>query len=313
MWENLPLFPDSASTLAGDVDRLYIFLVAVSAFFSLLICGLIITFAMMYRRKPDGRVAARIEGSLQLELLWTIIPFAVMLTAFIGGASLYVRMNTPPGEAVDMYVVGKQWMWKAQHPRGEREINDLHVPVGQTVRLTMTSEDVIHSFYIPAFRVKRDVVPGRYSQLWFEATKPGVYHIFCAEYCGTKHSAMIGKIYVQTPEEYQQWLSGVPAGEPPEVAGLRLFESLRCNTCHADTSGAAGARGPSLVGLFGKRVQLRDGGLQIVDEDYIRESIVKPMAKITAGFDPIMPTYQGQIGEEQILQVIAYIKTLRAP
>ncbi len=310
MWQNLPLFPESASTLAGEVDQLYIFLVAVSTFFAVLICGLILAFSIKYRRKNDGRVAARVEGSLQLELLWTIIPFAVMLTAFLGGASLFFRMNRPPSEAIDMFVVGKQWMWKLQHPRGEREINDLHVPVGQAVRLTMTSEDVIHSFYIPAFRIKRDVVPGRYSQLWFEATKTGVYHIFCAEYCGTKHSAMIGKIYVQTPEEYQQWLSGAPPGEAPEVAGQKLFESLRCNTCHTDTTGA---RGPSLAGLFGKRIPLRDGGLQVVDEDYIRESIVKPMAKITAGFDPIMPTYEGQVGEEQILQLIAYIKSLRAP
>jgi cytochrome c oxidase subunit 2 len=175
----------------------------------------------------------------------------------------------------------------------------------------MTSEDVIHSFYIPAFRIKKDVLPGRYTSEWFEATKPGKYHLFCAEYCGTRHSQMIGWIYAMEPQEYEQWLSGAPAGETPEAAGKNLFESMRCDTCHTESSGAP-ARGPSLAGIFGKQITLKDGNTVVANEDYIRESILRPLAKITQGFDPIMPAYEGQLGEEQILQIIAYLKTLKA-
>jgi cytochrome c oxidase subunit 2 len=209
---------------------------------------------------------------------------------------------------MDVYVVGKQWMWKVQQPQGQREINELHVPIGRAVRLTMTSDDVIHSFYIPAFRIKKDVVPGRYSSEWFEATKPGKYHLFCAEYCGTKHSEMIGWVYAMEPQDYEQWLSGSTGNEPPEEAGRKLFESMRCDTCH---KAAPDARGPSLNGLFGRQVVLKDGNTVVANEDYIRESILKPLSKVVKGFDPIMPTYAGQLGEEQILQILAYIKTLR--
>ena len=172
----------------------------------------------------------------------------------------------------------------------------------------MTSEDVIHSFYIPAFRIKKDVLPGRYTSEWFEATKPGKYHLFCAEYCGTRHSQMIGSVYAMEPQDYEQWLSGAPAGETPEAAGKKLFESMRCDTCHTE---ASGARGPSLAGIFGRKVELKDGNTVVANEDYIRESILRPLAKITRGFDPIMPAYEGQLGEEQILQILAYLKTLK--
>jgi cytochrome c oxidase subunit II len=309
VWQDLPLFPESASTYSGDVDALYAYLVGVTIFFSTLISVLVVGFAVRYRRRPGGPRAHQIEGSLRLELVWTIIPLLITLSFFYLGTSVYVRMVRVPENATDVYVVGKQWMWKLQHPTGEREINDLHVPVGTPIRLTMTSEDVIHSFFVPAFRIKRDVLPGRYASAWFEATKPGRYHLFCAEYCGTRHSGMIGTIIVQTAEEHERWLAGGTATETPAVAGRALFESMRCDTCHKD---GPDARGPSLEGLFGSEVALQGGGRVLADEGYVRESILRPAAKVVAGFEPVMPTYEGQLGEEQILQIIAYIKTLQS-
>jgi cytochrome c oxidase subunit 2 len=245
---------------------------------------------------------------LRLELLWIGVPFALVMSMFIWGAQVFFEIHRPPDEALDVYVTAKQWMWKLQHPQGQREINALHVPVRTRVRLTMTSEDVIHCFYVPAFRVKRDVLPGRYHRLWFEATKTGEYHLFCAEYCGTKHSEMIGTVYVMEPADYEQWLSGAAAGEPPEEAGKKLFAAMRCDSCHSPTSGA---RGPALEGLFGSQVSLAGGATAVADEDYLRESMLAPLAKLVHGYEPLMPTYQGQLGEEQILQIIAYLKSLK--
>lgn len=307
MWEGFPLFPESASTYSDRVDLLYFYLVAVSVFFSALISVLIVVFATRYRRRPGNLRATQIDGILKLELLWVGVPFVLVMSMFAWGAQVFFDIKRPPDSALDIYVTGKQWMWKLQHPQGQREINSLHVPVNRKVRLTMTSEDVIHSFFVPAFRMKRDVVPGRYHQVWFEATKTGEYHLFCAEYCGTKHAEMIGTVHVLEPAEYEAWLSGAPAGEPPEVAGEKLFGAMRCDTCHNQ---ASGARGPSLEGLFGSEVALADGSTRIADEQYVRESILKPMAAKVAGFDPVMPTYEGQLGEEQILQIIAYLKSL---
>jgi cytochrome c oxidase subunit 2 len=309
MWEIFPLFPESASTYSGKVDALYVYLVSISAFFSLLIFALVVIFAARYRRRPGNERATQIAGVLRLELLWIGIPFALVMSMFVWGAQVFFEIHRPPDEALDVYVTAKQWMWKLQHPQGQREINALHVPVHTRVRLTMTSEDVIHSFFIPAFRVKRDVLPGRYHQLWFEATRTGAYHLFCAEYCGTKHSEMIGTVYVMEPADYEQWLSGAAAGEPPEAAGGKVFAALRCDSCHAETSGA---RGPALRGLFGGQVTLAGGGTARADEGYLRESMLAPLAKVVQGYEPLMPTYQGQLGEEQILQIIAYIKGLGA-
>ncbi|MFN0242625.1 MAG: cytochrome c oxidase subunit II [Planctomycetota bacterium] len=309
MWQNLPLFPESASTTSGEIDALYLYLVAVTAFFAILILVLVVGFAVYFRRRPNGPPVVQIEGSLRLELVWTIIPFLIALSFFWWGSDLFLRTSRAPRDATDVYVVGKQWMWKLQHANGKREINELHVPVGQRIRLTMTSEDVIHAFFVPAFRMKRDVMPGRYTQAWFEATKTGVYHLFCAEYCGTEHSKMIGQVYVMEPEEYAAWLAGATSGETPEAAGKTLFESYRCDSCHRD---APDARGPSLNGVFGSEVVLLGGGRATADETYLRESILAPASKIVAGFQPVMPTYAGQLGEEQILQLIAYIKTLKS-
>jgi cytochrome c oxidase subunit 2 len=307
MFTNFPFFPQQASTQAGEVDAIYFFMVAVGAFFSILIAGLIVFFAIRYRRRHRQEVGYAIHGSLALELMWTIIPFFIVMVMFVWGAKVFFDIYRPPAGAMEIYVTGKQWMWKVQHMDGQREINELHVPVGRPVKLIMGSEDVIHSYYIPAFRVKADVVPGRYNVLSFTATKPGTYHLFCAEYCGTKHSGMIGSVVAMEPQEFQAWLAGGPASESPVAAGEKLFSDLACNTCHrGDTQG----RGPMLTGLFGKPVELQDGRTVVADEAYLRESIVNPQAKIVAGFQPLMPTFQGLVTEEQLLQLISYVRSL---
>jgi cytochrome c oxidase subunit II len=307
MLTQLPLFPEQASTVAQAVDHLYFFLVAISLFFATLIFVLVFYFAIRYRRRRADEIPRPILGSLKLELFWSIVPGIIAMGIFGWGASVYFRIAYPPPDAMEIFVVGKQWMWKIQHPEGQREINELHVPVGRPVKLTMATEDVIHSFYIPAFRVKMDVVPGRYTSLWFEATKTGEYHMFCADYCGTQHSAMIGTVYVLDPVDFENWLSGAATGETMAEAGEKLFERLGCNSCHTpDTT----ARGPSLDGLFGSTVLLATGQRVTADEDYIRESILRPNAKVVAGYRPVMPTFEGQVTEEQLLQLIAYIQIL---
>ena len=307
MWTGFPLWPDQESTFAKEVDALYLFLVAVSGFFSVLIFVLVFYFAIRYRRQHAGEVPPRIKESSFLEIFWTVVPMVFCVFFFAWGAKLYFDITRPPSNAMQMWVVGKQWMWKIQHPEGRREINELHVPLGKPVKLTMTSEDVIHSFYIPAFRVKQDVLPGRYTTLWFEATQAGTYHLFCAEYCGTKHSGMIGKVVVMDSADYERWLSGTPGNETMEQAGERLFVQNNCSTCH---NARADARGPQLENVFGKPVKLESGGTITADEAYIRESILTPAAKVVQGYRPVMPTYQGQISEEGVMQLMAYIKSL---
>jgi cytochrome c oxidase subunit 2 len=302
-------FPDGASTTAGSVDALYFFLVAVSVFFGLLIAALLVAFAIKYRRRSDDERPALIHGSLPLELTWTLIPAGIVLIIFLWSAEVFFTLHRVPKDAMQVHVVGKRWMWKLQHVTGQREINELHVPVGVPVKLTLTSEDVIHSFFVPAFRVKKDAVPGRYNTIWFEATKPGRYHLFCAEYCGTKHSGMIGWIHVMERAQFQAWLAGSAGATSLASAGEKLFNDLACVTCHR---GDSGARGPALDGLFGKPVQLTNGNVAVADEGYLRESIVQPSAKIVQGYQPIMPTFQGLVTEEQIVQLVAYIQTLKA-
>lgn len=296
--------------MARNVDALYYFLVTVSAFFAILIAILVIYFAVKYRRRSDDERPQPVAGSIKLELAWTIIPLGIAMVMFFWGAALFFALSRPPEGAMEIYAVGKQWMWKFQHLDGQSEINELHVPVGRPVRLTMASEDVIHSFFVPAFRVKSDVLPGRLTTAWFEATRPGRYHLFCAEYCGTKHSGMIGWVIAMDPVEYQAWLGGGAATGSLADAGQRLFQQHACNTCHRPDSLA---RGPNLEGLFGKPVNLAAGQTVIADESYLRESIVAPNAKLVEGFQPLMPTYQGLISEEGILQLIAYIKSLSKP
>ena len=306
MFENFPLWPARASTIAGSVDALFVFLLMLSAFMCAAIFTMILLFAVKYRRRA-GVHAEQIEGSTTLELTWSIIPFFIFMFIFGWGAFIYFQERTPPQGAATVYVVAKQWMWKLQHEEGHSEINELHVPVGRDVKMVMTSQDVIHSFFVPAFRIKQDVLPGRYTTAWFRATKPGTYHLFCAEYCGTQHSGMIGQVVVMEPADYQSWLAGGRASGSMASAGQDIFQQLGCSTCHrSDIQG----RGPNLVGAFGRPVQLEDGRTVIADENYVRESILDPSAKVVSGFKPIMPVFQGLVTEEQLNALVAYVKSL---
>ena len=308
MWSGTPLFPETASSMAGRVDALYFFLLGITGFFSVLIAGLIVYYAVKYRRRSPTSVGRQVAGGLALEIAWTVIPLMITMVIFVWGASIFFAMTHAPADTLNIYVVGKQWMWKFQHLDGQREINELHVPLGRDVKLIATSEDVIHDVFVPAFRIKADVIPGRYVSIWFRATKPGRYHLFCAEYCGTKHSGMVGEVIVMEPAEYQTWLSGGAQGGSLADAGQRLFNELACNTCHRPD---AQGRGPVLQNLFGKTVELASGERVVVDEAYVRESILNPQAKVTLGFQPIMPTFQGLVTEEQLLQLIEYVKSLQ--
>lgn len=303
------LFPAQASTIAGRVDNLYFFMLAVTAFFSVLIAVLVVVLALKYRRRTSDEVGANIHGSTALEVVWTAIPLLIALVMFVWGTSVYFAIAKPPTDAMEVYIIGKRWMWKAQHLTGQREINELHVPVGQPIKLLIASEDVIHSYYIPAFRVKMDAVPGKTTSLWFEATEAGEFHLFCAEYCGTKHSGMIGRIVALEPQDFQRWLAGggAPAQASMPESGQQLFGQLGCVTCHKADSGG---RGPVLDGLYGSQVALANGTTAIADEAYLRESILNPTAKMVAGFPPLMPTYQGQVSEEGLASLIAYIKSM---
>jgi cytochrome c oxidase subunit II len=293
------------------VDEFFVALIVVAVFFSVLIGVGIFYLSFRYRRRPGHEVGQLVEGSQLLEITWMVIPFIIAMVLFAWGAKLYVTIRQSPSDALDVYVVGKQWMWKIQHTDGRREFNELHVPVNRDIKLTMISEDVIHDFFVPAFRVKMDVLPGRYTTLWFRPTKTGRYHLFCSQYCGTNHSEMGGWVDVMEPSQYQAWLSGGSNSESPEQAGQRLFTSLACVSCHGDLSGSGpGPRAPSLRGVYGSMVKLSDGRTVLADDAYLRESVLDPGAKIVAGYDNIMPTFQGVVSEDQLLQLFAYIKSL---
>lgn len=306
---DFPIFPEAASTIATQIDALFLVLVGLSLAFAVPVVIFLIFFTIRYRHGQRVDRSKRIYESFKVEFAWSFIPFMLGMMMFGWGAFVYYNYATPPADTLDIYVIGKQWMWHVQQPSGKSEINALHVPVNRPVKLIMTSQDVIHSFFVPAFRVKQDVLPGRYTTLWFEATKTGEYHLFCAEYCGTDHSLMGGTVYVMEQNEYQRWLGGGASAEPLEVAGERLFHQQGCITCH---SGQPGAVGPNLAGIFGQTVQLDNGSTAVVDEAYIRESILDPQAKTVAGYPKVMPTFQNNLSEDQILQLIAYIKSLSA-
>jgi cytochrome c oxidase subunit II len=308
MYNDFPLWPERASTMAGQVDGLFIALCIITGTVSVLVWAVIFFFAIKYRRRPENELAQDYEPPAILEVGWIVLPTIIFIGIFLWGAWLFFQEQRVPANALDIYVTGRQWMWKFQHPSGQREINTLHVPVGRAVRLTMASEDVIHSLFFPVFRVKMDVLPNRYRTMWFQATKTGRFHIFCAEYCGTNHSAMIGWVEVMDDPSYQRWMAGGVEGSMASQ-GEGLFQKYACNTCH--TNDASG-RGPVLAGLFGKTVVLNDGRTVIADENYIRESILNPQAKIVQGFGPIMPTFQGQVNEEDLLKLLAYVRSLGA-
>ncbi|MEP7212496.1 MAG: cytochrome c oxidase subunit II [Acidobacteriota bacterium] len=304
----VPLFPDQASTFAWQVDALYAYLILVSVIFSIPIIAAIFFFGVRYHEREKYATPDEMHGSIVLETVWSIIPFIVSITIFLGGAIVYFNQYRMPDDAMEVYVVGKQWMWKIQHETGQREINELHIPVGRRVKLTMTTEDTLHDFFIPAFRTKMDVVPGRYTYMWFEATKPGKYNLFCAEYCGLNHSGMGGYIYVMEQRDFDNWLSGNVSGQTPVEQGKDLFENkLGCASCHA---GGPQQRGAKLEGIYGHEVKLVGGSTVTADDAYIRNSIVNPSAQVVEGFQPIMPTFKGQVTEEQLVSLVAYIKSL---
>ncbi|HEY8132430.1 MAG TPA: cytochrome c oxidase subunit II [Thermoanaerobaculia bacterium] len=306
MLTDFPLFPEQASTVAKQTDALFIMLTVVCGAVSVAIFTAIFTLAIIYRRRPDNELAQEQEPPKALEATWIIIPFIFFMATFVWGSWLYFRLARVPDNALDIYATGKQWMWKFQHPTGQREINELHVPVGRPIRITLASEDVIHSLFFPYFRTKMDALPNRYRIMWFQATKTGRFHIFCAEYCGTLHSGMIGWVNVMEPTDYQKWLAGGPEGSLASQ-GEALFQKFACNTCH--TNDATG-RGPALVGLYGSTVTLADNSTVVAEENYIRESILNPQAKLVKGYGPIMPTFQGQLNEDELLKLLAYIHSL---
>jgi len=298
-------FPDAASSFAGKVDALYLFMLLVSGLVALGLFVAIGVFAVRYRAGSKADRSGASIGSWPLEITWSVLPMVIFIGFFVWGAHVFLTWHEPPPGAIHVYVVGKQWMWKIQHPEGRREINEMHVPVGTPVVVTMTSEDVIHDLFVPAFRVKKDVLPGRYSRIWFRATKVGRFHMFCSQYCGTDHASMGGWVYAMAPADYQNWLSGGTAGQTMAQAGETLFSRYNCITCHFK-----GGRGPLLQGVAGSTVRLQGDGTVTADEDYLRESILRPQAKVVAGFDPVMPTFQGQLKETDVLQLIAYIESL---
>ncbi len=306
----VPFFPEEATRAAREVDAMFGVWLAISLFFTVLIAALVVVFIIRYRRRSPDEVGRSEKAGPWLEIIWSAVPLFIMLGMFAWGARLFFVQHRAPADAVEYWATGKQWMWKFQHPNGNREINHLHLPVGQTVKLTMTSEDVIHSFGVPAFRLKQDVNPGAYTSMWFTPDRVGTYHLFCDQYCGVEHSRMVGSVIVMSQEDYAAWLAGGPAmGQAPAAAGAQLFQSLACYTCHESGPGWM-ARGPSLQGVFGHQVPLDSGGTVLADEAYIRESILLPAAKVVKGWQPIMPTYQGQVSEEQLIDLIAYIKSL---
>jgi cytochrome c oxidase subunit 2 len=301
------LFPAEASTIAPYADALYFFLLAITVIGLVLVGVLVFGFSIRYR-KSRSPVATQVEGSTLLEATWTIIPLALFMVTWIWGALLYFRIYNPPTNAMNIYVVGKQWMWKAEHEGGQHEIDALHVPTGRPVQLTLISQDVFHSFSIPDFRIKREVIPGRYSTVWFQATTPGTYHIFCTQYCGTNHSAMIGEVTVLSPEDYEKWTQESTSGTSLAQNGERLFASMGCNACH---SGSAAARGPNLAGVYGSKLQLTSGSQVLVNDAYLRDAILNPSQHVTAGYAPIMPTYQGQVSEDGLIDLVEYIKNMQ--
>jgi len=307
MWQGLPIRPDQASTIAAGWDHLFYFLTAISIFFSVLIFTTLFYLAIRYRRRSQDEVPPPTKENLPIELTWTLVPSGLCVIIFLWATSLFIRNSRPPEASAEIFVVGKQWMWKVQHPEGPREINELHVPVNRPIKLTMTSEDVIHDFGVPAFRIKKDVVPGMYTTEWFAATQTGRFHLFCDQYCGMGHSNMVGWIVVMAPDDYERWLNSQVKVESMAAAGAKLFLQLGCATCHV-TEGAG--LGPSLYGLFGKGVKLQNGKTVMADDAFLRSAILNPIP--VPGYPPIMPIFQGQMSEDEVLQIIAYIKSLAA-
>ncbi len=301
------LWPARASAYGGQVDLMIVGLTVLIVLLSAPVFILIAVFALKYRRGRPANRKHRVDRSVGLETSWALIPFLLLLGFYFWATWLFVVQHSPPDGALEIQVVAKQWMWKFQHPGGQREINTLHVPVGTPVKLTMASQDVIHSLFIPALRIKQDVVPGRYTTLWFTADTPGTWHLACAEFCGTDHSLMGGSFITQTPQDYARWLADSGTDGTLAAAGAALFRSHGCSGCHGP---AATVHAPPLEGLYGSTVPLADGSTTTADDQYLRDSILLPQSQIAAGYPTIMPTFANQLGEDEVLKLVAYIKSL---
>lgn len=306
MWD-FPLFPDQASTVAPEVDAVYFALIGLASFFMIIIGCAALYFLVRYRKGSDADRSDPQTNNWKLEAFWIGVPFLMAMAIFFWGTNKYFEIQEIPEDTVEVFVLGKQWMWKVQHPQGKREIDELHVPANRPVMLRMTSQDVIHSFFVPAFRIKQDVVPGRYTTVWFEATKPGRYRLMCAEYCGTGHSRMLGEVVVLSQADYAAWLEGGEVEETLAQRGEKIFNRAGCSGCHVPDSAA---RAPILTGLYGQRVQLESGEAVVADEAYLRDSILLPQKHIVAGYEAIMPSYQGQLSEAEVFALVEYIKSL---
>jgi len=302
----MSLTPPEASNFAVPIDHMFNAMLVLCGTVALGVFVVMFWFCIKYRRGSDANREGRHSTKMGLELSWTLIPFLLFVGIFAWSINVWTLLRSPPAGAMPIYIVAKQWMWKVQHVNGRREIDTLHVPLGVPVRLIMTSQDVIHSFYIPDFRVKQDVVPGRYTALWFVATRLGNFPLFCSEYCGTDHAAMIGTVKVVSREDYQKWLKASTA-LPPAQQGRQLFVQFGCSGCHDPGSGI---RAPDLRGVYGSSVKLADGTTVTADDRYLHDAIVLPATQVVAGYTPIMPTYQSRIDEEDILLLMAYIKSL---
>ncbi|MDQ6669443.1 MAG: cytochrome c oxidase subunit II [Chloroflexota bacterium] len=297
--------PPQASSIAGQVDALVLLLLVTSVAISAGIFACIVVFCVRYRQRPGNIVGQRVTRTWRIELAWTLIPTGLAMVPFAWGAWLYLQEAQPPADSIEVYVVAKQWMWKAQQPDGQAEIDGLHVPEGRAIKLTMTSQDVIHSFSVPAFRLKADVLPGRFTTLWFQPTQVGEFRLYCSEYCGTDHSRMLGSVTVMRPADYAQWLtSGATAANSPAALGRELYRQYGCVDCHST------GRAPNLQGVYGQPVLLSDNSTVVADENYLRESILAPSAKIVNGYQPSMPSFAGQLDEEQIIQLIEFVKSI---
>lgn len=308
-WLREWMMPIQASEHAGKVDNAYIFIFLLTLAFFILICYLTVTFAIKYRRKKEGVLTPNLSHNLALELVWSIVPLLMLIGLFFWGFNDYVASFVTPNDAIEINVTGKKWSWAFEYPDGTRSIQSLHVPVNKPVRLIMTSEDVLHAYFIPSLRIKQDVIPGRYVDLSFTATVPGKHQVFCAEYCGRDHSGMLGFLHVDSPEAYSKWLEeGDPElyKMPPADLGRDVYTRAGCVSCH--TIDGSKGEGPTFKGLWGRTEKFTDGSSLVVDENYLRESILNPQAKVVAGFEPVMPTFQGLLREIEIKGIIAYIK-----
>jgi cytochrome c oxidase subunit 2 len=302
-----PWWPPTASAYASQIDFLFVSLLVIAGLTVGLVFYLLLFFAHKYRHGSNADRSGTTKKTWRFEVSWTVATLLIFVGLAGWGADIYLKLYNPPADALQIFIVGKQWMWKAQHPGGQREINALHVPAGQDVRLVMASQDVIHSFFIPALRIKQDVVPGRYETMWFRADKVGRYHLFCAEYCGTDHAHMGGWITVMNPRDYADWLQAQGGQQTLAAQGEQLFRRYGCSGCH-EPGGTV--RAPNLHGVFGGPVPLSDGSVVIADEAYVRDSILDPKGQVAAGYAPVMPTFAGQVSEDDLAKLVAYIESI---